>query len=383
MRVDDLRIRAIDGSLLLNDGRFEIVSEDPALPAFIAPASSVVGFRFPRPQESGYLNVYEWTRRESDGFFSCPPPIATVHFPQGAFWPTMPDDWRVWLQPDDPTVSVRRGETSQYASMTNSRLETKRCDAGLAVRIHGQLAVRSEARPVPTAVGHFSAEFVVPWSYLVLQGLASIPGLSNQKGLGPWSAGEPGLCELAVASFGQTFFEGALNLGPNQSPHFGPGPFVKISMFDESLLIMNARRPASLDNGLVTDTSLSDGPQMVLPLLGLRQWNRMLVDVDDATVELKGAGIGHVDGRTGWVYETGGPATQQISELQFRIRRRPDGLLLNGLGKLAPLSCAGESLGPDFSFEFTIPLAYLKMRGIRMPRYLEERRAILAGEDAW
>jgi hypothetical protein len=382
--MQDLRIRALDGSILMDDGRVELASDDPAFPPFEPPPGAVLGFRFPRANESGHLHVYDRAQRESDGFYSCPRPLLTVTIRERAPWLVVPDEWTGWMDPGGPIVSVLRGEQSQFASLENARFEARRCEQGVGVRLHGDLAVRSDAGQQPVAGGRFRAELIVPWPYIAVQRLVSVPGGSRAEQLGPWSPGSAGIAELAVDSFGQSFFQGALHLGERQSPHFPPGPFVKVFFAEDRLVIMNAGRPIALGDGFAGETGLSGGPQLTVPLLGCRQWERMLAQADDATIEMTGPGIGEVDGRTGWVYESGGPATQQVTALKFRIRRQPNGLLFNGSGELAPLAGGeNESLGPGFAFEFKVPLAYLKMRGIQMPRYLQERRSILADDSIW
>ena len=112
----------------------------------------------------------------------------------------------------------------------------------------------------------------------------------------------------------------------------------------------------------------------------------MLENREDAEVSLSGAGLGHVDGQTGRsVGECGGPMRQPISRLRLSLKRSRDGLLVRGEGALEPLAPdpGARSLGPDLSFDFLIPRAWILARGLPLHDFRTDRKKEFPGADTW
>jgi hypothetical protein len=111
----------------------------------------------------------------------------------------------------------------------------------------------------------------------------------------------------------------------------------------------------------------------------------MLEAQDEAEVEWRGVGLGHVDGQTGRsVGECGGPMRQLITRLQLHLKRCADGLQVRGEGELLPLAGEGaRSLGPELAFDFLLPRGWILARGLNLPRFWQDWRKKFPNETAW
>ena len=400
MRLDDLAVRGMDGSALVEGELAIYTAPDEAVVR--ASPGCLIGVNCRRKGfGSTSFSVYDKTSRGPDGFYGAGPPLLHVDFEEA-----VPD--LIALLSRAHKGSRQRIASEQFRVIT-ARLRTptehegghrdryvqgNELDLMLGVEDGGlRIAFESVVRPstlIEQALAFSEAKLVgnvlLPAAYCRLQGFHML-GLrdSDREVVGGWTPSGTGLGSVAVNS-SAPFCPGFLDWQEKPSPYRPAGPFVLLYLREHELIARPTGALNRLANGFASETRyLSDGPELNL-FMGVEDWSRMLGQNGEAEIDQVGAGLGHVDGQTGRsVHECGGYKRQAINRLRLRLKRSSEGLVVSGRGELAPLA-RGEgstSLGPKLQFEFMVPRAWILARGLKLPGFWEDRKKEFPSADTW
>lgn len=399
MHLRDLKLRAMDGSVLV-DGDLAIVGDEPAAALLPSSRGRLVGVDLGHGgRRAASFNLYERTTRAGDGFYAAPPPILTVRLERSLpdvsdFFPRAATR-RQWLQGENAhlaTVSAQlagggatQGQISGH--IQDLTITTQPDDAGLRLGLTGSIGpmrVHGEATP-RIAHARLVAHLLVPGPYCEIRGVSSGWKRPPYRQQGEWRPWGPGLGSAPVGHFGRPLCPGRLTWGAPRGGPPTPTGHVALHLDEHRLVARPVGALDLLDGGFAAPReSWTDGPELELAM-GTAEWARMLADRDEAELELRGAGIGHVDGQTGRsVGECGGPMRQLLTELRVHLRRSAEGLHVRGQGTLSPLAGdPGRSLGPEVAFEHLLPRGWILARGLDLPRFWQDWRRDFPDETAW
>lgn len=401
MALEDLKIRAMDGSALV-EGRLALQATGP-LARFLPSAETgdLIGVTLwnRRVQRSG-INLFKKWKQADDGLFAAAPPAISVEF--GEVMPSLQRiASRLWgkrsikVQLHSPdtgpgsymlTVSFRpvgiEGALPVYAHLETVELQVASTEAGLLIKFSGPLlpfAIEKEGRLLEGA--WLDCEAVLPQAYCALVGVGSFGKYAHES---DWNSGGKGLWTTPLAS--SALSHGFVDWGQSSSSHRCKGPFVQAYLHEDALSIRPSRSLWRSVDGLCHAKLDTDGPEVQLQF-GRSLVAKLLDRRDQAEVSFR-SGIGHIDGQTGRsVGECGGPMTQDIRRLDIKLVRSPSELRIEGEGELEPLapklaSVVG-SLGPHLRFSFSLQRTWLLARGIELPRFWDDWKNELGVTDVW
>lgn len=401
MALEDLKIRAMDGSALV-EGRLALQATGP-LSRFLPSAETgdLIGVTLwnRRVQRSGISLFKKW-KQADDGLFAVAPPAISVEF--GEVMPNLQRMVsRLWGQgskrvelhsPDTRpgtymvTVSFRpvgnEDALPVYGHLETVELEVARGETGLSIKFRGPLlplAIEKEGPLLEDA--WLDCEVVLPPAYCAL---ASVGSYSCYEHQADWSSGREGLASIPLSY--SALGAGFIDWGQSSSSYLCNGPFVQAYLHENELSIRPSRRLWLSVDGLCHAELDTDGPQVELNF-GRSLLAGLLEREDRAEVSFR-SGIGHIDGQTGRsVGECGGPKTQDIRRLDVKLVRSPSELRIEGEGELEPLapklaSVVG-SLGPHLRFSFSLQRTWLLAHGIELPRFWDDWKKDLGLTGVW
>ena len=402
MRLEELAVRPLDGSAFV-EGTLGIWSASGETVKASSPGE-LVGVACRRSGSGrAAFHLYEQIVRAPDGFHEAGPPVLVVEL--GDSVPDLFDLLRMgsksarlrigadgarlvsvrWKAPEDH----ERGHSDLYADGHDLDLRVSVEEGGVRIAFEGEVgpAIFLPEQSLPFEKASVRCDLLLPAAWCRLQGLfmpISFPR-GDETAVGPWAPSGPGLGSIALDSWGSLYCPGMIDWRERNNWSF-TGPFVRLHLRGRELVAVPVREPKRLANGFASaDRGWPDGPEMMLSA-GFEDWARMLGNRDEAEIALTGAGIGHVDGQTGRsVGECGGHMRQPISRLRLGLKRSREGLLVRGEGALEPLDPdpGGRSLGPDLSFEFLIPRAWILARGLPIQGFRDDRKKEFPGAETW
>lgn len=401
MRMDDVRIRAMNASVLV-DGQLSLELSEPNRALIGLPAYSAIGIYQPfHSLFSWEVSAYERIERGPDGLYSAPPPVATVAF--GANVPSLKNLLGMFLAEGSQALSM----TAQNVRLVSVRLPFSnpapdkspvaflQCDHlelvldasadGLRIRFTTRAATMVDPPDGVDVAGTIvRGDIHIPSQSLVA---ASLPCISAPEGrynnTRPLSVealrgGELGSGDGLLAE-GQVDWQ---QTGDERDPR---GPFVDLYLGEHGMGLTPASKAIVLDDGSFrVQRGGSDSPLLTINL-GVADFARMLEHEDKVDLSLRGAGIGYIDGRTGRDAYEEGSLRQEIEWLDFKLERDSLGLAVTGKGEFLPLPTrdSGKSLGPRLNFAFQLPRTLILARGFKLPRFWDDRKQDYPVEGAW
>ena len=399
MHLRDLRIRAMDGSVIV-DGVLRIESDEPAAATLPTREGRLVGVNL---QHGGFgkvsFSLYGETRRAGDGFWGAAAPLMTVNLEEG-----VPDlqallarafkGGRLQAKVDQfrlASITVRyplagQGEWRHlYGQASALDLTLGVEEDGLRISFNGPVEPMAFNEAPLFTRARVVGDLLVPREYWRIRGLTGPmwPARNNSR-VGDWTPEGAALGTAAFGGYGGLYCPGHLDWGQPANGLEPPGPFVDTRLGPHQMTLQTGGELQLLANGFAAARRYhSDGPEFVL-FLGHDDWARILEAHDEAELEWRGGGAGHLDGRTGRdVYEYG-PRRQPLSSLQLRARRGQEGLRVEGRGELGPLQDGdGEPLGPKLQFDVMIPRAWFLMRGLPLRQFWADWKREFPSATTW
>ena len=398
MHLRDLKLRAMDGSVLV-EGELAIVSDEPAARLLPSSRGRLVGVSLRQGlADTATFHLYEQTIRVGDGFYAATPPILTLRIEDG-----LPDLRGFYLR--SATRRQRLQSDSARLATLSARYPTEdgaprellgRIDDitsalsveedGLLLNLDGALGpmkFHDESGP-RIEKARLVGRLLIPRAYCLMRRLSL--GFAHQPDarVGEWKPWGPGLGSAPMSAYATLFCPGRLTWDVPSGGRRPPSGHVSMYLDEHRLVARPVGEIDLLASGFASERNyLSDGPELELGI-GYVEWARMLETADEAEMEWRGVGIGHVDGQTGRsVGECGGSMRQHLSALQLRLKRSGEGLHVRGRGKLVPLAAdRARSLGPDLAFEFLLPRGWILARGLGL-RFWQDWRKDFPNDTAW
>jgi hypothetical protein len=402
MALEDLKIRAMDGSALV-DGRIAISGGATLAAAFPgAKPGDIIGVELSHNRlHRSAIRLYRSWHRAHDGLYAAGQPIISVEFGEA-----MPDLRRLassgfgelvqrWslrshdTRPGTQLLTIRFAPAGRedalpvYAHLEDVAIELTRRETGLVIRIEGPLLPFSLEKGGPMLEEvRLDCEVVLPPDYCRLSTIGSYYGGWDREG--EWCAGGEGLGSIPISA--AALGPGLVDWQQNPARHLCNGPFVQAYLGEDGLTVRPARRIWRNADGMCHAELDTDGPELRLGL-GRSMLASLLAHSDRASVSFQ-AGIGQVDGQTGRsVGECGGPMTQAIRWLDIKLERNPHELHIEGKGELEPLApslaSVVASLGPRLRFTFALQRTWLLARGIELPRFYDDWRREFGSAAVW
>lgn len=397
MRVQDLRIRALDGAMLV-DGQFTLHGDPAVVAHFAVPELAAVGVRL-RPDVPNHWADNNWSfqgfdavQPGADGLWATGKPVLDLSF--GPSVPTFTSLVAMFL-PQGPTgFSLTRKEgvrLGQFAvPLANPGLDQPH----LTYIQFDALDVDLALDPAGLTIGITArmADLVRPVeglnvAGLELRGRVFIPSIALVVQMrGPFRMGPDGeavrsvieggalaLQDLGITNFGSLAVEGQVDWGQSGDGRIPLGPFVALDLQERTMGFEPVGHVRRLANGLLkAESPTSDGPYMRINL-GLDDFIRALETQDEAEMRLHGSWLGHIVGKTGRDAYEEGDQRQDLIWLDLKLQRTAAGLLIGGKGDFGggPRSPAAR-VGQYLDFAFFLPRRLLLARGMRVPRYANE-----------
>ena len=388
MSLDDLRIRAMDGSHFVC-GHFGVSSDkhpDIQLPS--STDTNRILFQFaPNEFVGSSISVVENWYRAADGLYAASKP---------KYWlqlgPAIPDLKRL-LSPlwngQRRSISSRGANFGTLWTYTAAGAE----NFGRTVMRELNLVINKNADGVTLAiVGALDPFPVEPGGPVIDDAKLDLevqfaPVQCEFLGFGSYWNSE-GRAQSEPATNGlepaPAFSSAAISVGSvdwGQKPD--PGRFVSVRLNEHEMIVHPARTIRDESWGLVSAPNGNDAPEMHLAF-GWSLLGSLIADRDDARVSFDSS-IGHLDGQTGRsVFESGGPMRQNFSRLELRVQRRRASVMVDGQAVLAPLvHDPHRSLGPRLNFAFSLNRTWLLAKGIRLPGSYEAWRDELPVDSVW
>ena len=402
MNIDDGRVLALSGAMLA-DGEFQF--EGAEAPEFLRPVDAMVAVR----SRSGWLStefaMVGNARRDADGFWSAdwpvhslalqatlPPLDQLLDFPSFALLTdgVLSDRVRFDLSAQhshfarvavDVVLDQERRRHALFGVAHGIVIEVKRTADAFEFAIDARVEEpkRGEERAAPFTV-HVATTLSYATMALAGSGLWWRGGAERWKRPAEDQSGPLARVLTLDRAGGTPYFRGTLDLGPGQ-PGYTRGPWVK-ALVSEHSLRLTPQRELRRSAGFVEGNNY--GPDLVFDNLGTAAWKEMLTAADEAVLEQKGAGIGHVQGLTGRDVGDSGPHIQPISTVRTRLLRSGQGLQITVDGQLGEIQQkpSQATLGPEFHGDFLIPTAFLLARGILLRNQWAERQGRLKKDDS-
>lgn len=387
----ELRLVANGGAIV--EGVLRVVTDGPLADDLDPPAETDLVANFSRSYGQGSITLMPRLTRQPDGFHDWRPPIVSLNIEPAFFdlgqarsYKGAPVRFRASLTNARLlSVHLRYPAASAdplpviFANVSSVEGAATPVPAGLRLQMSGALDPTVAGDRVPALTGaRFECDVLLPSSYLGAAGskLAHISIRGGHDETRPWRAGGTGAQALALAG-SLAFFEGRLRLPGQRTDIYADGPYLMSRVTADELTLHGASRLVMRSDGFAWPDRGSGGPELKLQL-GHEDFARMLGNACSASLELRGTGIGQVDGQTGWVMEAGGPCTQEITACTLSLERSGSGagIRFDLSGELAPLPPGhwAPSLGPRFTADFFVPEAYLLLRQWRIRNLVQDWR---------
>ena len=394
MNIDDGRVLASSGAMLA-DGEFQFEGAEAS--AFLRPAGAMVAVRS-RP---GWLGtdfaLVGNARRDPDGLWSADPPVHSLalqttlppleqmlDFPSFALSTDGVPSHRVRFAASaehslfarvvvDSVSGPERRRDSLFGVADSIAIEVKRTADAFEFTIDARVEepARGKERAAP-----FSVRVTANLSFVTMALAGSrlwwLGGAERWKQPAEDQSGPLAQMLTLDRAGGTPYFPGTLDLGASQ-PTYTRGPWVR-ALVSERQLRLTPQRQLRRSAGFVAGDN--HGPDLVFDNLGTAAWKEMLSATDEAVLEQRGAGIGHVQGVTGREVGDSGPHMQSISAVRIRLLRSEDRLHITFDGELGEMQQKPSQapLGPEFHGDFVIPTAFLFARGILLRDQWAERQ---------
>jgi hypothetical protein len=388
-RFQELRLVANGGAIV--DGTLRLVTSGPLAADLEAPADAVIVANFRKGYHLFRLTLMPPLTRQRDGWHDWRPPILHLGFERGfpdfsqlrsydwhtmAFSCSLASQRLISLQHRFPATAAD-SLVSIYANVASVTGTITPSAAGLRLRLEGAPGPTQADDRVPALTdARLECDVLIPWTYLQAVGsdLAYILMSTASYRAEPWRPAGVGAQRLALGG-SLAFFEGRLELPGQRTDLYPDGPFLLARMGEHDTMLHGATDLAMKSDGFVWPSRSNDGPQLELGF-GHALFARMLGRERSATLNLRGPGIGHVDGQTGRIYESGGPCTQQITACRIHLDRSDEGLRVELAGELAPLDPGhwAKPLGPGFKADFFVPADFLMLRQWKIENLVQEWR---------
>lgn len=375
-------LRLVANGGVIVDGVLRIVTTGPLSADLAAPADAVLVANFSRADRGflrGSLTLMPPLVPQADGWHDWRPPILDVwihrSFPDVAelrsydgspmsFGANLEGGRLLSLHQRFPAHSSEPYPTI-FANVATAKGVLTPSAAGMHLQLTGPIdPTKADDRLPALTDARLECDVMLPWTYLQAVGspLAFVRSLAASYSETPWQPSGVGAQRLALGG-SLAFFDGTLDL-PGQRTDVDPDKPYLLARMDADETMLHAAKDLALKNdGFVWPARSNDGPELVLGF-GTALFARMLDRQRSATLVLSGPGIGHVNGQTGRIYETGGPCTQQITSCQIDLDRSDDGLRIVLSGELAPLEPGhwASSLGPRFTASCQVPTDFMLLR---------------------
>jgi hypothetical protein len=398
MHLRDLKLRAMDGSVLV-DGELAIISDDPAAARLPSSEGRLVGVNLRQGSLGASFHLYQQTAPAADGFYAASPPILSLRvegglpdlgglFPQSVKRHQRLESQHARLATISAKFPRHEGDLRELTGRINDLTVAMEAEAeGLRLNLDGvvgPMQFHDEATP-RISQARVVGRLLIPRAYCALQGFSLGWRSQTDPPVGTWARWGPGLGAAPMSVYGAPYCPGRLTWAVPQGARPAPAGHVALNLHEHRLIAKPVGAIDLLASGFAAEHSyVSDGPELELGM-GFAEWARMLDTQDEAYLEWRGAGLGHVDGQTGRsVGECGGPMRQPISRLHLHLKRSAEGLQVRGEGELVPLAGDGaRSLGPELAFDFLLPRGWILARGLNLPRFWQDWRKEFPNETAW
>ncbi len=403
MKLDDLRIRAMDGSVLV-DGQFTLHGDPAVLACFAMPQIVAVGAML-APQMLGNwkFHGFERIRQGGDGLWAVPAPALTLDL--GKSVPPLSTLGHTWFVPAEGCAfsltsrgGLRLGSVnlplaqpqpdkspSAYLQFGQIDMTLDPVPAGLRIGLTGHVIGMIGPEDGPDVTGlTLTGQVLIPALALKLQGQPDLLGQPEDPVQSEVSGGQLDPADLGLSRFGGMVVDGQVDWGQNGDRQNPLGPFVSLHLADRSMGLSPTDQVSRCASGLLYEHSPSnDGPYLRINL-GVEDFARMLEQGDQAHLSLQGNGIGHILGRTGRDAYEEGELRQEIDWLTLKLERSPRGLLIGGNGELQG-GIRGQSarVGKTLDFALFLPRKLILAKGLKVPRCWDDWKRDYAEPGAW
>ena len=392
----------MDGSVL-TDGQLALDAGEALRELIILPPFAALGVN-PRPSGTSVLRIdaYERVLRGADGLYAAPAPCASIEFsanvpPLHQLIGMYAAEGRKAIQLVSeglPLATVclpfrnPEADKSRIAFLQCDRvaIELEFTGEGLTIRFAARISSMISPPPGLDLAGTvLHGELLLCGKGLTLLGLPSRGDPNIRSESRPLSVEALRQAELGIAGTAFQLAEGHADWGQDGSNRHPRGPFLMLHLAERETGMRPYAQAVIQHDGKVAGTGAETGGPYLRLALGLADFARMLEHEDSAACTLRGAGIGHIEGRTGRDAYEEGSLRQEIGQIDLRLTRSAEGLQLEAVGELLPLppSASDASLGPRLSFGFFLPRTLILARGWRLPRFWDDRKADTPAGDAW
>lgn len=403
MTLDDLRIRAMDGSVLV-DGQFTLHGDPAVLAYFATPQIVAVGAML-APQALGNWKFlgFERIQQGGDGLWAVAAPALTLDLGKGV--PPLSTLGNISFLPAEGCAFslTRRGglrlgsvklplaqpqpdkSPSAYLQFGQIDLTLDPVPAGLRIGLTGHVIGMIGPEDGPDVSGlTLTGQVLIPALALKLQGQPNLLGQPEDPVQSEVSGGQLAPADLGLTQFGGLVVDGQVDWGQNGDRQNPLGPFVSLHLADRTMGLSPTDRVSRCASGLLYPHSpSSDGPYLRINL-GVEDFARMLEQGDHAHVSLQGSGIGYIEGRTGRDAYEEGDLRQEIAWLTLKLERSTAGLLIGGNGELQG-GIRGQSarVGKTLDFAIFLPRKLILAKGLKVPRCWDDWKHDHAEPGVW
>lgn len=403
MRLQDLRIRALDGSVLV-DGQFALHGDPAVLAHFAIPELVGVAVKLsPHLSSNWKFTGYSRVEQGSDGLWGASAPAVTLDL--GTCVPSLVSLANTTYLPAEPVGfslnrkgRVRMGSfnvpmaspqpdkaPSAYLQFDAIDLTLDPVPEGLRIALTARVVeMIGPIEGLNVAGLVVTGEVLVPDLALQLQGLPRLLGRSEDPVVGKLADTRLETDDLGLERYGGLVLEGQVDWGQNGDLNNPLGPFVSAYLGDHEMGFSPTARASRHASGLLdVHRPSTDGPYMRIDL-GLKDFARLLEVEDQVELSLHGAGLGHIVGRTGRDAYEYGNLRQDLVWLTLKLQRSAAGLLVGGQGEFAP-GANGESprVGKSLDFAFFLPRKRILARGMPIPRCWDDWKRDLPDRSVW
>lgn len=272
-----------------------------------------------------------------------------------------------------------------YLQFSQIELNFDATPAGLRIALTAQVAEKiSPIEGLDVSELTLVGELLIPALALRLQGQPQLHGQAEDTRLSEVAGGRLAAGDLGLARYGGLVLEGQVDWGQDGTARDPYGPFVSAGFHGRSMGMSPASRVTRYASGLLeAHRPTSDGPYLRINL-GIEDFARMLEFEDSVHLSLQGAGIGHIEGRTGRDAYLEGSLRQEIDWLTLKLERSSQGLLIGGNGELHG-GIRGQSarVGKKLDFAMFLPRKLILATGLNVPRCWDDWKRDYAGGGVW
>lgn len=402
MNVNELRIRAMDGSTLV-DGHFTLHGDPEVLAHFAIPELAATAVKM-TPQSSGNWSFRGLGRVEPgpDGLYAASAPAVTLELTDAV--PSL-RSLANFLMPLGRTgfILARKGEVRlgsinvplarpQPDKAPSCYLQFDQIDLDIDARQEGlQIKLVAQIATIIGSVGGLDVtgmvccvDIFVPAQVLLLQHLPKLASRVEDSEVATVGAGQFVPDDLGVSSFGGLIVAGQVDWGQSGDRHDPQGPFVALNLSERRMGLAPIGELSRRASGLLKEKrGRSDGPHLHLHL-GSEDLAGMLEFEDQTALSLRGSGIGYIEGRTGRDAYEGGTLRQDLDWLALKLERNAEGLSIEGVGEFLPgKQGQSPSVGKALNFTLFLPRKLILARGLRLPRFWDDWKRELGAADIW